>query len=63
VPHVEPVVSRPGLAVLTGADGRVSHPHGITSTARRRTLPCSAAARRSPVSLVPRGGTPERRPE
>jgi len=61
VQHVEPAVSRLGLAVLTDAGGRVSHSHGITLTARCRTLPCSAA-RRSTVSLVPCGWTPERRP-
>ena len=60
--HVEPVVSRPGLAVLTGAGGRVSHSHGITPTARCRTLPRSATARRSTVSLVPGRGPTERRP-
>jgi len=59
--HVEPAVSRLGLAVLTDADRRVSQSHGITLTARCRTLPCSAA-RRSTVSLARCGGTPERRP-
>jgi len=60
--HVEPAVSRLGPAALTDAGRRVSHRHGITPTERCRTLPYSAAARRSTVSLVPRGGTPERRP-
>jgi len=59
--HVEQAVNRLGLAVLTDADGRVSHRHGITLTERCRTLPCPAA-RRSAVSLVPRGKIPERRP-
>jgi len=60
--HVEPAVSRLGPVVLTDAAGRVSHSHGITPTARCRTLPYSAGARRSPVSLVLRGAARERRP-
>jgi len=60
--HVERAVSRLVLTVHTDADRRVSHSHGLTLTARCRMLPSSAATRRGPVSLVPRGGTPERRP-
>jgi len=62
VQHVEPAVSQLGLPVHANTGRRVSHSHGITLAVRWRTLPCSAAARRSAVSLVPRGGTTERRP-
>jgi hypothetical protein len=62
VQHAELAVSQLGLAAHTDAGGRVSHSHDITLTARCRTLPCAAAARRSTVSLVPRVGTTERRP-
>jgi len=61
--HVEPAVSGPqAAAVLTRGGGRVSHSHGISLTARRRTLPGSAVTGRGTVSLVPAGRTREGHP-
>jgi len=61
--HVEPAVSGPqAAAVLTRGGGRVSHSHGISLTARRRTLPGSAATRRGTVSLAPASAAREGRP-
>jgi hypothetical protein len=61
--HVEPAVSGPqAAAVLTRGGGRVSHSHGISLTARRRTLPGFAVTRRGAVSLVPASMAREGRP-
>jgi len=57
--HVEPAVSG---GVLTRGGGRVSHSHGISLIARRRTLPGSAVIARDTVSLVPTSRTREGRP-